>query len=583
MKVGNKVFSLILGIIFTFLAMVLPLSCGGGFGGSDFDWVSWMTCPSTQKVSDGNLVWSQFDLTPTTTEPRPGDEVITSFMITNTPVSGSPGSNANIPYASNLRIFLSFDTTLGPEDYFVAEFSTPGVYANNSVFIVDSFNLPNPTSPPDFPGADQDSDVEILDTTGSPTGNFYEYQDLYFPIKIPDTSGITDPNYNPSDPDRPEYIGPASIPYYVIAVLDAENCIIEEGGLEPTTRVDQHQATYADNIYVDTTPGNRLQLWNPNLPNLQIKFLDRQPASDIPQRGGLIVTQWEVLNSGVGPVLAGQSFGVRVYYSEDNMVDSWDRNIAVRNPDTNPIAIGPDGQNREDGSNDDSFVIDGPIFGNTNKVINVTCSTPYNIYRQNLYAGWYSSLAAWSGVDEYADRQPPPAGAPGYVFTVYNPIPTNGKMSNILIAQVDSTNTIKEAVELDNYSTTNGTLAIGYQNGGSFDFEATELTVSYLNNVLDLQLKYNCSLPAASTQSVAWYLSANDTAQSSDFFMERFWYTLSPGQNLLLNASFSPPLYSPGPPASSRYIIGVIDDIFKETEYQEDNNFAVSTNTIDWQ
>jgi hypothetical protein len=583
MKAGNNIYGIILILIFTVLVISLPLSCGGSGWGGDWDWVSWMSCPSAQKTSDGNLVWSQFSAVPVIAEPRPGDGVSVNFMVTNNPVTGAVGTNANIPYASNIRVFLSFDTIIGPEDYFIAEYTIPGIYANNSVFIVDSFKLPHPTSPPDFPGADQDSDVEILDVTGAPTGRFYKFRDLYFPTKMPDTAGIGGPNYNPSDPDRPEYIGPASIPYYIIAVLDAENCIIEEGGIEPKSRVDQHQTTYTDNIYVDTTPANRLSLWNPNLPNLQIRFIDRQPASDLPQQGGLVLTQWEVVNSGVGPVLAGQRFGVRVFYSENMNYDSWDANIVVRNPDTDPLAIGPDGVNREDASNDDNWVITGPIFGNTNKIINVSCRTPYNLYRQNVYSGWYSSLAAWAGTDEYADRQPPPLNVPGHNFTIYNPIPSNGSMSNVLIAQVDSTNTIKEAVELDNFSTSMGTLSIGYNNGGAYDFEAVELLANFQNNILDLQFKYNSSLPASSTQSIAWYLSENDTAQSSDFFMERFWYNLSTGTGITLQTSFAPPAYNPGPPPGAYYVIGVIDDIFKESELYEDNNFVVSTNTIDWQ
>lgn len=567
---------LLLICFFHFTALAIILSCSSGIA-NEKHWASWMTCPSDQIISGGNLVWGNFAATPTTSQAMPGDTVHVSMTIFN----DCPGNNGNISNASNIRLFLSYDTILGPEDYFIAEYVMPGIYANSSIFIVDDFVLPNITSPPNFFGSDADSDKEIIDINGNPTGQYYKYNELYFPATIP-SSDINDPNYNPSDPSRPEYIGPNFISFYIIAVLDAQNCVIEEGGTEPETPVHEHQSFYTDNIFIDSNPANRLQLWNPNLPNLEIKFIGLQPSAAMPQRGTSFFTQWEVLNSGVGPVLGTKEYGIRVYLSENNSIDSWDRNIVVRNPDTHPIAIGPDGLNREDGSNDDSFVLSGPLPGNSNAVITVTCRMPYEVFKQNVYPGWSSSVDLWNGVDDYSSREPPPTGIPGYVFIVGAPIPSNGSQNNILIARIDSTNTIREASELDNESTTNGSLTVGYVNGGSFDLEINEVIAQFQNNSLDTTIKYSSSLPAATTESIAFYLSENDTAQSADFFMERFWYTINSGNQLILNTSFSPPAYTPGPPSGSYYVVTVLDDIFKETELYEDNNYGLSLNSINY-
>ncbi len=550
-----------------------------------------MSCPGTPVSTDGDLIWGGFSTSPVSgANPRPGDQMSVNMQIVNNPI-GSVNSNANILFASNIRVFLSFDTVLGPEDYFVGEYVLPSIYAAQSQVIVASFSIPHPTAPPQVSGT---STQEILKSDGSSYSpkRYYDFNELYFPASIPIIGGASDPNYNQSDPDRPEYIGPISIEYNIIAVLDAQNCVLEKQPPpyptnEPSTPVYMHQSD-TNNIYGTQTTMPKVTVWNPNLPNLQIRFLGRQPASPLPALGGTIITQWEIVNTGIGAISANERIGIRVFYSEDNSFSSWDPNIVVPYPIGDPMALGPDGIDRTQGSTDDMWVIDGPIFGNSTKVVNVQCRLPYDIYRANDYAGAYSQLSAWAGIDEFFDRSPPPANVPGWVFRVYNPIPSNGQLSNHLIAQVDASNAVREAAEHDNMSTFSGpvgTLNVGAQNGGVFDMAAVDLFVQQTNpgGPITAQLKYDYGFPSAGIQSIGLYLSSNNTAQSSDFFMERFWVNIAAGVGNTMTFTFSPTAYNPKPPPGAYYLVVVLDDIFKEAEVYEDNNYVVSRTTITWQ
>lgn len=551
-------------------AILAPIGCGsGGIPTSKArNWLALMSCSSTPQATKGDLVWTQFTFTGAIADIRPGDNVSLTLGIRNT-AAVAAGDDANISLPSNLRIFLSFDQTLDEQDYLSGEFVLPGLPVNRSQFIVDQITIPRPTAPPAVVGHESD----------------------YFPIVMPNPNAAQDPNYNPYDPARPEYIGPPSIDYFVIGVLDCQNCIREADGGEPATREDERGANGAYAAQAGNPALNNQFLFgpitinNPNLPNLTISFIDVQPIR-IPEADAIAVTTWEVLNSGIGPVNPGDQYGIRVYWSENDTFDNWDRNVVtgatidagpdgvIHNPDPNPA-------NRAS-SNDDVLLITGPLYGNTNATITVECRWPYSVFRANTYNNFTSSRQIWNLLDEIMGRDPPPTNPPGYDFLVYNPIPTNNQAPNYLIGQVDGTDAIRESVEFDNYSTQVGELEVFLSvNAGPFDLEPTEVThrqQQQQNNQLDMQLRYNSTLPAADNISIGWYFSPDNKAQSTDYYCERFWYQiLGNAQGTVLNTIWTP---NNIPQPGDFFIVAVMDDIFKLIGQEpKDNNFVVSTNT----
>lgn len=563
-----KHFATLLVIALLTGVVLAPIGCGsGGIPTSKkLNWLALMSCSSTPQSTKGDLVWTQFTFTGAIADIRPGDRVSLTLGLRNT-AAVAAGDDANISLPSNLRIFLSFDQQLDQNDYLTGEFVVPGLPVNRSQFIVDQITIPRPTAPPTVVGQ----------------------EDNYFPIVMPDPNAAKDPNYDPYNPARPEYIGPISINYFVIGVLDSQNCIHEADGAEPNTREDQRGVL---NPGINAGPALNNQFLfgpitvnNPNLPNLTISFIDVQPIR-IPEGESIAVTTWEVLNSGIGPVNAADQYGVRVYWSENDTFDNWDRNVVtgatiaagpdgvIHNPDVNPA-------NRAS-SNDDVLMFQGPLFGNTNATITAECRWPYSVFRANSYSNFNSSRQIWNLIDEIMTRNPPPAGPPGYDFLVYNPVPTNNQAPNYLLGQVDGTDTIRESVEFDNYSTQVGELEVFLSvNAGPFDIAPTELThrqQQQQNNQLDMQLRYDSTLPAADNCSIGWYFSPDNKAQSTDYYCERFWYQiLGNAQGTVLNTVWTP---NNIPQPGDFFIMAVMDDIFKFIGREpKDNNFVVSTNT----
>ncbi len=492
----RKNFYMVAALIVLAFLLLVPIGCDNLFSGDNFDWDSFMSCPGTKRDTTSDLQWVTFDCTPSVAQPLPGDKVLTTMIMVN---AGDPTSaNPNIPYASNLRIFLEDQAagsgvgTIGPEDWFVAEFVVPGLFAQKQHVIVEDFTIP--------------------------------WTD-HFPHVMP-------------DPNNPPNLGPDTVDFTVYGLLDSQDCIGETDDTNNQTTATINGAA------------GPLTVYNPYLPNLQIKFIDRTPASPLPQTGGAIITEWEVLNAGIGPVTV--SFTINVILSEDDVFDPWDQTIGTAS-------------------------VSDTIPGSSNKLIYVTAQMPYSIWRSNSYAGEYSSVDRWQGSDDMSTREPPPNGPPGYNFVVYPCIAG----SSYLIGLVDANDDIRESVEIDNYSYQgtggNGDIIADNTDAGPYDLECVELRADMLNNTLDGQIRYNFTLPWADQGSIGWYYSKNDDPQFGDYYIERFWYLLTPGQGQDVNHMWSP---NNAPAPGTYRVVVCMDDIFKWQEPNEDNNWKLSTGTV---
>ena len=543
--------------------VTLVVGCDNLISGDQLDWDAWMSCPGAKKNTTGDLIWLGFDIV-TGSAPLPGDKISLNIMIQNSYDLNFP-ENPNIPLSSNLRVFMedtgvysagSFvvgneyeiinpgttdftligaassaagtifvatdigegdgtarDTstqgigTVGPEDWFLGEFVVPGLFADKRHVIVENVTIPRTN---------------------------------HFPTVVP--GGDNAPN-----------LGPEIVHFTVYGVLDAQDCIGER---------DENNNQIEASI---NGAAGTLDVTNPYLPNLQIKYLQRTPTSPLPPTGGVSITEWEILNAGIGPVK--DDFDIYVFLSEDGVYDKWDEVIGMT-------------------------TVTDEIAGNTNMLVYLSVSMPYVTWRNN---GWslYSSLAIYDPAvgDDWKTREPPMAGPPGYNFTVYPCI--KGGTGIIALVDPNSINAVREAIENDNYSYQgtggNGTLeATNTPAPWGYDINLIEFRAdNYMgsggtgSNTYDISVRYDASIQFADNCSFGFYWSKDDTASFGDYFCQRYWFLIQPGTNLLYPFGASN-IWRPDPipaPGSYRMVL-VLDDIYKFDEPDEDNNVKVSIGTV---
>lgn len=574
----------------------LVIGCDNLISGDPIDFEEWMSCPNPKKETTADLIFLEFD-TIASTGALPGDTLSINIKMQNLYHAPDPPAspdepefhdNPNVPFSANLRIFMedtnpyveagSFkinteyeiltagttDFTLigapdsnpgtvftatgpgegdgtalptdanlgviGPEDIFLAEFVVPGLFADKQHVIVENVTIPRSNR---------------------------------FPLVIPD------PNVTPN-------LGPDQIEYTIYGVLDAQDCIGElivgdDPDHNPIDKAYQSIAPYNgedNNEFISTINGfaGNLIVVNPYMPNLQIKYLQRTPTSPLPETGGSSITEWEILNAGIGTVT--DDFVVEVYLSEDDVYDKWDERIG------------------------DTIITD-ELPGNTNFLVYITATLPYTTWRPN---GWplYSALVKYDPAigDEMNTRQLPPQGPLGYDFVVYPCIKSVSPL--IALVDPDSSDTVREAVEIDNFSYQglggNGDLETTNHPRGFYDIECIEFRADNYtaagggnsSNVYDISLRYNASIQFADNCSFAFYWSKNDEAQFGDYFCQRYWFQIQPGQNILLYPFGINFVWQPDPlPAPGTYrMVLVMDDIFKFDEPDEDNNTRLSIGTV---
>ncbi|MGE0435101.1 MAG: hypothetical protein AB7S36_22795, partial [Planctomycetota bacterium] len=401
-------------------------------------------------------------------------------------------------------------------------------------------------------------------------------EDEYFPVIIPDPGDDSDPNYDPFDASRPEYIGPQSITYNLIGVLDSANCIDEYDptGMvrEPATREDLRGAaplmagynpadiTINNQVIADT----QIVIGNPNLPNLTIEFVESQPGN-IPMAGSVIITDWVITNTGIGPVMPGQTFDIAVFLSENDVLNGWD--VALANQ-----------------------TVSGPLYAGSQITERIVCSIPYQATRQNAFPGWFSALNTADGKGQPplyqpvpTPRAPPPAGPPSVTHTVYAPIPSENNVPAYLIALVDVADEVRESVETDNLSSNNeglnGTLAVrpAPPGGGAIDFIAVDVVAFMENGQFVIEINYDYTGTSPRTFSIGFYLSEDDGASSADYFWDRFLFTTAAaGRN---RATFvGPPANVPAP--LDWYVTAVLDDVLAIGETDENNNVCITIGQV---
>ncbi|MCD4656114.1 MAG: hypothetical protein K8S87_01080 [Planctomycetes bacterium] len=542
----------------------LVIGCDNLITGNPIDFEEWMKCAGPKKDTTGDLIWIDFDVV-TSTNPLPGDSISLNILIQNLYDSDFP-KNPNIPLSGNIRIFFE-DTTgkqvnagsfesgteyeilytgstdytligstdnvegtvftatgngegngvarettvvglgvIGPEDWFAAEFVLPGLFADKRHVIVENITIPRTD---------------------------------HFPLVIP-------------DPNNAPFLGPETVSFNVYGLLDAQDCIGER------------DETNNERIATVNSAAGTLAITNPYLPNLQIKYLQRTPTSPLPHTGGTSITEWEVLNSGIGPVKS--DFWVQVFLSEDDVYDTWD------------VLIGDER-------------VTGEIGGNTNRLIYVTSTLPYTVFRFNYWDPLVSFIDIYDrGVgDVLLTRAPPPNGPLGYDFVVYPCI--SGFSTIIALVDPDSFHEVREAVEYDNYSFQglggNGDLEATNNPNGPNDIELLEFRAdNYIpagggSNVYDFSIRYSASIQYAENCSMAFYWSKNDEAQFGDYFCNRFWFLIQPGIDILMNP-FGAYVWGARPypdPGTYRFVM-VMDDIYKFNEPDEDNNTRLSIGTV---
>lgn len=551
--------------------ITLVIGCDNLISGDQIDWEDWMKCPGPQKQTTGDLIWIGFDVS-AGSAPLPGDTLTLNIMIQNLFDTNFP-ENPNIPLSSNLRVFME-DTGLvtaesleeGVEYEIVttgtSDFTLVGA-ATNTVGVVFVA-----TGSTEGDGVAQRTQIENPDVPGPEDwflgefvvpGLFANKQHVFAEtVTIPRTNHF--PNIIPGGDTVPN-LGPDTVSFKIIGVLDAQNCIGERQ--DPQNNYDGED----NNILEATINGNAgtLDITNPYLPNLQIKYLQRTPTSPLPATGGVSITEWEVLNAGIGPVR--NDFSIAIFLSEDDVYDQWDELIGAER-------------------------VTDEIPGNTNQLIYVTVSMPYVTWRNNGWTLW-SSLAKWDAAagDDLKTREPPPNGPPGYNFTVYPCV----KSTSQLIALVDAVqpSEVREAVEQDNYSYLglggNGDLEatnnpIGPEDIELLEFRADNYTATSGSsaNAYDISVRYTASIQFYSRCSFGFYWSKNDEAQFGDYFCQRYWFQIQPGINQLLYPFGQNFVWRPDPvPAPGAYrMMLVMDDIFKFTEPDEDNNTKLSIGTV---
>ncbi|MGE0433850.1 MAG: hypothetical protein AB7K09_18135 [Planctomycetota bacterium] len=551
------------------MSLLLPLLVGcGGFFNSSLDWTALMTCSSNRLVADSDLRWIQFAGT-YPQDARPNDLITMSMALTNE-AGGNP--NAIIGLPSNMRLFLSFDNILDSNDYLVAEYTVNNLDAGQPKILIEEWRIPRPTEAPAAAGFDASGTIPAADA--------------YFPVVIPDPDAASDPNYDPFDSSRPEYIGPVEITYNLIGVLDSANCIDEfdPTGMirEPATREDQrgavptlagyNPATIALNNQV--IDNNQVVVQNPNLPNLTVEFRETQPEN-IPMAGSIIISDWDILNTGVGPVLPGQTFDLTVFFSEDENLDGWDVPIATN-------------------------TINGPLFAGNQILERTIGSLPYLATRANAYeVEWYSveDTAGGRGVAPSYVPDPQrwrfkniPPNVPSWTFTVYCPIPNQNEVPAYLIALVDVQDQIRESVETDNLSDDeeglNGTVSVreAPPGGGSIDFVAVD-TTAFVEDLgvngrwFTIETNYDYTGFDNKVFSLGFHLSEDDAASSADYFWNRFLFTVpSNGRNRATFTSRMPMANIPAP--IDWYVVAVIDDVLAIPEINENNNFCISLGQV---
>src|SRR5690606_28232136 len=155
-----------------------------------------------------------------------------------------------------------------------------------------------------------------------------------------------------------------TISYNAIVVLDSANCVLEkdEPPVAEYLRYDNGKlAEQFGGAYDETDPeinnqtiASVITIGNPNLSNLTIRFIERQPSTPLPQRGGTISTRWEVLNSGISPVPDG--YEIAVFMSENESYDVYDQIVNVN--------LVP-------------YVATRSVPGNSNQMVDILVSLPY--------------------------------------------------------------------------------------------------------------------------------------------------------------------------------------------------------------
>lgn len=550
--------------------VTLVVGCDNLIKGDPVNFDEWMTCTGPQKSTTGDLVWITFDIT-ASSAPLPGDTISLSMWIQNLYDSTQP-ENPNIPLSSNLRVFMedtgvvAAGSMLADVEYEIltvgtSDFTLVGA-ANNAVG--DIFTATGPT--------DGDGTVQIVNMEGVGTigpedwflgefvipGLFADKMHVIVEnVTIPRTNHF--PNVIPGGNPPPD-LGYPEVKFKVYGLLDAENCILERTD-------DTGYDGEANNLFEATVNGgDTLNVTNPYLPNLQIKFLQRTPTSPIPHTGGMSITEWEVLNAGIGPV--DQDFMVNVFLSEDDVIDKWDESLGTT-------------------------TVTDVIDGNTNKLVYVMVTMPYVSFRTN---GWtlFSAIVRYDPAigDVLLTRELPPNGPPGYPFTVYPCIESTSQL--IALVDAEQPSAVREAVENDNYSYQglggNGDMEAKTSPIGNYDIELIEFRADNYtatgggntSNAYDISIRYNASILYADNCSFGYYWSKNDEAQFGDYFCQRYWFQIQPGTNILLypfgiNFVWRPaPLPSPG---TYRMVL-VMDDIYKFDEPDENNNVKLSIGTV---
>ncbi len=309
-----------------------------------------------------------------------------------------------------------------------------------------------------------------------------------------------------------------------------------------------------------------INITTPKLPNLQIRYIQKFLNKTITQNGGYVVTEWEIFNRGFNPV--NEDFNVSIFLSEDDSYDVWDAKLVEKR-------------------------VTDDIAGYSSIIVAIIVKMPYVTWRNN---GWslFSAYEKYDPVkgDEMYTRELPPNGPPGYMFCVYPCIESTSK----LIALVDSrgTNEVLESIETDNYSFMgpggNGELKAETNPTGFKDIELLDFRVAnYIfspggntANVYDISIRYSASIQYADYCSFAFYWSKDDKAHFGDYFIQRYWFQIQPGIDILLypfgiNIVWKP---DPLPPAGTYRMVMVMDDIFKFAESDESNNAKVSRGTV---
>lgn len=398
------------------------------------------------------------------------------------------------------------------------------------------------------------------------------------------------------NPGNPSFIGFSYYIFRVHCVLDPQNCVIERdfpvgGAVEGEannhsimTNAGDVSDVITDLVTRGVLPGPAtmyMVVYNPNLPNLSIKFISKNPSTPLPLNGGNIITRWEILNSGIGEIPASQTWSVAVYISEDGFFDgqAFDPRVDDGNANFTGNAQG------------------GAFPGNQNIQVDVTVTIPYIQTRANVYSNYFTrETTASNPVPRFGNPPPPPPNCSIYASIPSNQTDTSG---SFLLAEVDINDEVREGSENDNLSELfgNGSMESEVPAGaptGPQDLKMNSITVQSVPQGVgfrfeNLILNYDCSFAGGTSVSIGYHLSRDDKAQVADWFLERFDYTVSNGVGQLLNVvlsgggginnnAFSTP--NVVPPISGNYnLVVVLDDIHALVETFEDNNYSITGST----